>query len=187
MKGIPAANPISFQQPTSPWSNKMNIKNLHRLLTLSSIIAIFTSASVMAELSVGGVEAREGGTGFHKWMERMVEDSERRHESYGDVILRHADELRLTDEQMGKIYRIHQANQHRIKGISQKVNDATAWAHEIFLDPSKDEAAIRQAAKAHSAAFDELLDTALRTRKDINAVLNTDQLAKLPAMKSVPK
>ena len=165
----------------------MNIKNLHRLLTLSSIIAIFTSASVMAELSVGGVEAREGGTGFHKWMERMVEDSERRHESYGDVILRHADELRLTDEQMGKIYRIHQANQHRIKGISQKVNDATAWAHEIFLDPSKDEAAIRQAAKAHSAAFDELLDTALRTRKDINAVLNTDQLARLPAMKSVPK
>lgn len=165
----------------------MNIKNFHRLLTIFSIIAIFTSASVMAELSVGGVEAREGAMGFHKWMERMVEDSERRHESYGDVILRHADELRLTDEQMGKIYRIHQANKHRIKGISQKVNDATAWAHEIFLDPSKDEAAIRQAAKAHSAAFEELLDTALRTRKDINAVLNADQLAKLPALKSAPK
>jgi hypothetical protein len=55
------------------------------------------------------------------------------------------------------------------------VNDATAWAHEIFLDPSRDEAAIRQAAKAHCAAFDELLDTALETRKDINAVLNADQ------------
>ncbi len=165
----------------------MNMKNLRRLLTLSSIIAIVTSTSVLAEISVGGVEAREGGMGFHKWMERMVEDSELRHESYGDVILRHGDELRLTDEQIGKIYRIHQANQHRIKGISQKVNDATAWAHEIFLDPSKDEAAIRQAAKAHSAAFDELLDTALKTRKDINAVLNADQLAKLPAIKSTPK
>lgn len=187
MNGIPAANPIPFQQPTSPWGNKMNIKTLHRLLTISSMIVIFNSASVMAELSVGGVEACEGGTGFHNWMERMVEDSERRHESYGDVILRYADELRLTDEQMGKIYRIHQANQHRIRGISQKVNDATAWAHEIFLDPSKDESAIRQAAKAHSAAFDELLDTALRTRKEINAVLNDDQLAKLPALKAAPK
>ncbi|MEY2680781.1 MAG: hypothetical protein RL661_1012 [Pseudomonadota bacterium] len=165
----------------------MNMKNPHRLLTLSAIIALFTSASVMAELSVGGVNALEGGVGFHKWMESMVEDNARRHESYGDVILRHADELQLTDEQMGKIYRIHQANQHRIRGISQKVNDATAWAHEIFLDPSKDEAAIRQAAKAHSAAFDELLDTALKTRKEINAILNTDQLVKLPALKSAPK
>jgi hypothetical protein len=88
---------------------------------------------------------------------------------------------------MGKIYRIHQANQHRIRGISQKVNDATAWAHEIFLDPSKDETDIRQAAKAHSAAFDELFDTALKTRKEINAIFNTDQLAKLPALKSAPK
>ena len=69
----------------------------------------------------------------------------------------------------------------------EKVNDATAWAHEIFLDPSRDEAAIRQAAKAHCAAFDELLDTALETRKDINAVLNADQLAKLPALKPTSK
>ena len=165
----------------------MSMKNLHGLVIISSIIAMVSSTSVLAEISVGEVAAREGAIGFHKWMERMVEDSERRHESYGDVILRHADELRLTDEQMGKIYRIHQANQHRIKGISQKVNDATVWAHEIFLDPSKDEAAIRQAAKAHSAAFDELLDTALRTRKEINAVLSADQLVKLPGIKSTPK
>lgn len=162
----------------------MNTIQLNGLMGLGLIVGLFCSATVMAELDVGDVAAREKGMGFEKWVASMVADNERRHESYGDVIFRHADELRLTDEQIGKIYRIHQANQQRIGGISRKVNDATAWAHEIFLDPSKDEAAIRQAAKAHSAAFEELLETALKTRKDINAVLNPDQLAKLPTLKS---
>lgn len=162
----------------------MNARLLNGLIGLALVMGLSCSATVMAELDVGDVAARDKGMGFDKWVASMVADNERRHESYGDVILRHADELRLTDEQIGKIYRIHQANQHRIGGISRKVNDATAWAHEIFLDPSKDEAAIRQAAKAHSAAFEELLDTALKTRKDINAVLNPDQLAKLPALKT---
>ena len=162
----------------------MNVRQVNGLIGLALVVGLSCSATVMAELDVGDVATRDKGMGFDKWVASMVADNERRHESYGDVILRHADELRLTDEQIGKIYRIHQANQHRIGGISRKVNDATAWTHEIFLDPSKDEAAIRQAAKAHSAAFEELLDTALKTRKDINAVLNPDQLAKLPAVKT---
>ena len=162
----------------------MNTRQLNGLMGLGLIVGLSCGATVRAELDVGDIAAREKSMGFEKWVASMVADNERRHESYGDVIFRHADELRLTDEQIGKIYRIHQANQHRIGGISRKVNDATAWAHEIFLDPSKDEAAIRQAAKAHSAAFEELLETALKTRKDINAVLNPDQLAKLPTLKS---
>ena len=119
MNGVSVAQFIPFYQPTSPWSYKINMKNLRSLVALSSIIAIFTSTSVLADMSIGGVDAREGGMGFHKWMEPMVEDSEPRHESHGDVILGHADELRLTDEQMGRIYQIYQANQHLIKDISQ--------------------------------------------------------------------
>jgi Spy/CpxP family protein refolding chaperone len=159
------------------------MKKLLKLLTISSLAGSLMSPFAVAE-SLSGVQAEghDGGFGFHKLMERMVDEGIRSHESYGDVILRHAEELQLSDEQIGKIYRIHQANQQRIMGISKKLRDATEWAHGIFLDPSKDEASIRQTAKAHNAAFDELLDTALKTRKDINAILTADQLAKLPTL-----
>jgi Spy/CpxP family protein refolding chaperone len=160
---------------------------LHKLLALSAIISLLGSTTAMADYPIGANDVREGGMGFHGWMEKMVEDNARRHESYGDVILRHGDALQLTDDQIGKIYRMHRANQQRIKGIGQKVNDATTWAHEIFLDPAKDETAIRQAAKAHSAAFDELVESALKTRREINAILTPEQLAKLPALKTNSK
>ena len=71
----------------------------------------------------------------------------------------------------------------RIQGINKKLHDATRWAHRMFLDPAKDEAAIRQAARAHTAAFDELLETALKTRRDINAVLTAEQQARLSSLK----
>lgn len=159
----------------------------NKLRTLTLLIALLGSATAGAEYPIASGDVLESGKGFHGWMEKMVEDNARRHESYGDVILRQGEELQLTDEQIGKIYRLHRANQQRIKGIGQKVNDATAWAHAIFLDPSKDETAIRQAAKAHSAAFDELVESALKTRREINAILTPEQLAKLPALKSISK
>jgi Spy/CpxP family protein refolding chaperone len=116
-------------------------------------------------------------------LERLVEARDRRHRSYGDIILKLAEPLKLTDEQLGKITRIHQDNQQRVMALGKKLRAATQWAHTLFLDPSKDEAAIRQAAKGHTETFEELVDTALKSRRDINAVLNEEQKSKLLTLK----
>ncbi len=153
------------------------------LALLASLMLVFSAAPATGEPQAAGDADGAGNPGLQGWMERLIEEGIRDHQSYGDVLLQHAEELRLTDDQMGRIYRLHQANQQRIQGINKKLHDATRWAHRMFLDPAKDEAAIRQAARAHTAAFDELLETALKTRRDINAVLTAEQQARLSSLK----
>ncbi|MFN5744545.1 MAG: Spy/CpxP family protein refolding chaperone [Methylococcaceae bacterium] len=108
------------------------------------------------------------------------------HESYGDMVLRQIDVLQLTDEQIGRIFRLHQANQHNIMAIARRLREATQWAHAMYLSPARDEAAIRQASRAHTAAFEELVETALKSRLAITTVLNTEQKARLLAIKPAP-
>lgn len=108
------------------------------------------------------------------------------HESYGDVVLRHMDDLKLSDEQIGKIARIHQNNQQKIRDIGKKLRETRTSAYRLFLNPASDEAAIRNAAKDHTAAFDALVETALKSRAAIDAVLTQEQLNRLKSLKAEP-
>ncbi len=148
------------------------------------VLGVLLQAQARAEepLSLPVMPDPPARSGVHPWLEQILAEERHRHESYGDVILRHEAELQLTDEQIGRIWRLHQANQQRIQAIAAKLQDATDWAHALFLDPTKDEASIRQAARSHGVAFDELVNTALRTRQDIHAVLTPAQQAKLPTL-----
>lgn len=102
------------------------------------------------------------------------------------MVLKYATELKLTDEQIGKITRIHQANQEKMEKLGPKLHETLKTTHEIFLNPSSDEAAIRKAAKEHATAFDELVETGLKSRNEINAVLTPEQLKLLQSKKSAP-
>jgi Spy/CpxP family protein refolding chaperone len=70
--------------------------------------------------------------------------------------------------------------------IARRVREATQWAHALYLSPARDEAAIRQASRAHTAAFEELVETALKARLAITTVLNPEQKARLLAIKPAP-
>ena len=107
-------------------------------------------------------------------------------ESYGDVVLRHMDVLKLSDEQIGRILRIHEENQRKIKELGRKLRELRKFAYELFLNPASDEPAIRKVGKDHNAAFDELVDTALKSRAAINAVLSPEQLSQLKSRKPSP-
>lgn len=96
-------------------------------------------------------------------------------ESYGDVVLRRVGDLALSDEQIGRITRIHLENQRKIRDIGWRLREARDSAYALFLAPSSSEAAIRQAARSHTAASDELVATALESRAAIDAVLTTEQ------------
>jgi len=59
--------------------------------------------------------------------------------------------------------------------------------HEVYLNPASDEAGIRKAAKEHSTAFEQLLETNLKARSEINAVLTPEQLKTLQSQKIEPE
>jgi Spy/CpxP family protein refolding chaperone len=121
----------------------------------------------------------EHGGKIRRFFERLKDEGPHKRESYGDVVLRHADALKLSDEQVGKIARIHQNNQEKIGEIGKKLRATRKSAYHLFLNPASDEAAIRKAAKEHTAAFDELVETALKSRAAINAALTPEQLNQL--------
>jgi Spy/CpxP family protein refolding chaperone len=113
----------------------------------------------------------EPGPGRHGMRRDMM--PQRR--GYAQVILDHADELKLTDEQVGKITRIHQENQARAEELGKKLHESMRETHEAFLNPASDEAAIKQKAQAHTTAFNEFLATALKLREAVNTVLTPSQ------------
>jgi len=148
----------------------------------------------MEGMQGGGMHAGHGGQsqemggmrggGMHEMMmEHMQEMHGARHKSYAQVVLEHTDELKLSDEQIGKITRIHQETQRKVDEINKKLHETMRKAHETFLNPASDEEAIRKAAKEHAAAFDELVDTTLKARNAINAILTPEQLQKLKSLK----
>ena len=110
----------------------------------------------------------------------------RLHESYGDIVLRRLEGLGLSDEQAGKILKIHEANQSRIQKLDQQLHAATRAAHALFLNPAADVAAIRRTADEHTSAFNELVETALSTRETINTILTAEQRQKLTGMSAKP-
>jgi len=56
----------------------------------------------------------------------------------------------------------------------------------VLLNPASDEAAIRKTAKEHTNLFNEVVETALKSRNEVNAVLTPDQLKQLQTKKVAP-
>jgi Spy/CpxP family protein refolding chaperone len=163
------------------------MKGLSMILA-SAVLSLAAGTSLAAEpAGTLGQPAPDGPVGkLRELPEPWHEGGPGRHESYGDVVLRHADDLKLSDEQIGKIVRIHQDNQRKIKDIGRRLRETRNSAYALFLNPGSDEAAIRKAAKDHTAAFDELVETALKTRAAINAILTPDQSNQLKSFKAEP-
>jgi periplasmic protein CpxP/Spy len=132
-------------------------------------------------------EGMQGGGMHAKMMRHMMrEQGEGDHKGYAEIVLQHIQELKLTDDQIGKITRIHQENQQKVADIGKRVKESMKAAHDAFLNPASDEAAIRKAGQEHMAAFNELVETALKSRNAINADLTPEQLQKLKSLKSEP-
>ncbi len=119
-------------------------------------------------------------------MQAMREHGRKEQKSYADIVLQFADDLKLSDEQIGKITRIHQAAQKNMEELGPKMHESLKATHEVFLNPASDEAAIRKTAKEHTSLFNELVETAMKSRNEINAVLTPDQLKQLQTKKLAP-
>lgn len=119
----------------------------------------------------------------HK-MQKMHGRMRHHEKSYADAVIKQAEALGLTDEQLGKIVRIQMAEKKHRKELMGKLHKSMQTALSGLRNPAADDAEIRKAGAAHAADFDALIDAALQAREKINAVLTPEQRAKLNAMKS---
>lgn len=173
--------------------NKLSVLSFVAMLALT--VSLFASAADDPHAAHAAAQGEQPGGGGHgggmhemmmQHMQGMREHGRKEHKGYADVVLKYADELKLSDEQIGKITRIHQGSQQKIEELGPKLHESLKAAHDVFLSPASDEAAIRKAAKEHSVVFDQLVETALKARNEINAVLTAEQLKQLQTKKVGP-
>jgi Spy/CpxP family protein refolding chaperone len=148
-------------------------------------ISAFMLALILPAMPMAGEHKEECG-GARKGREMMMhrmEGMHARHAGYTSMVLSRAEELKLSDEQLGKILRIQQQHRTAYKEIMEKLHKSMQAGYKEYMDPNADEAAIRKAAQEHAAVFNKLVEEGLKERKEVNAVLTPAQKAQLLSIK----
>lgn len=123
----------------------------------------------------------------HKKAENKHSDhdcmGEQKIKDYAYLFLSNAETLALTDEQLGKIARIHLKYAHENKQAKQKAHKKMMAFTKASLKPSTSEAKLRKLGTEHTQAFNTLIELHINERKAVHKVLTVDQINKLKTMK----
>jgi Spy/CpxP family protein refolding chaperone len=103
--------------------------------------------------------------------------------SYAHMVTLHADALKLTDEQLGKLTRLHLQQMKTHQEIMHKLHKSMMDFHQESMKPAADENTLRNFGKDHANAFSEMVEQGIKARGEVNAILTTEQQAQLKAMK----
>lgn len=102
--------------------------------------------------------------------------------SYPHAVLAHAEELKLSDEQMGKIVRIELRHDSEHKKIMEHMRKSMHQVHKSLMDPAADPAGIREASKEHSRVHQDIVEDRIKERDEVHAILTPEQREQLKAL-----
>ncbi len=157
-----------------------------RVLNVTALsLVLFASAFAVEHEQRGGMEERCEMMRHQMMMHRMGKRAHDEHgrKGYAQMVLGQAEALKLSDEQLGKIARIQMQHQKSRREITKKLHKSMLAARRGIMDPASDETVIRNAVKDHAAAFDEMIEDALKQRQEVNAVLTPEQQKQLQSLK----
>nr|WP_281719750.1 Spy/CpxP family protein refolding chaperone [Nitrosomonas nitrosa] len=112
----------------------------------------------------------------------MRHDHDHSH-SYAQMVASHAEALQLTNEQLGKVVRLHMKGEKAHKKLKQKMHKSHHAFKEASMKPSTDEAALDKLAKEHAADHQAMIDHHINERKVVHEILTPEQLSQLKTMK----
>lgn len=102
---------------------------------------------------------------------------------YAHMVTMHADALKLTDEQLGKLTRLHQQHMQAHQEIMHKLHKSMKDFRQESMKPAAEESALRNLGKEHADAFNAMVEHSIKVRSEANAVLTPEQQAQLKTMK----
>lgn len=120
------------------------------------------------------------GCGMMGHMKRRMKQ---RGHSYAHMISTHAEELELSDAQLGRIVRLHRKHSQEHKQFMKKIRKSMMQFHHESMKPSTDDAALRKLGNDHVEAFKTMLEQHIRDRNVVHAILSSDQREQLKTMK----
>lgn len=111
-------------------------------------------------------------------------DHEHHHHSYAHNVVRQAEALGLSDEQLGKIVRIHlkedpKAHDH----LKKKMKESMKAFRKAVAQPAVDEETLRKLGQEHIDSFNEMVAHHIEERKAVRSILTPEQVEKLKDIK----
>ena len=95
----------------------------------------------------------------------------------------HADALKLSDAQLGKIVRLHFKHAQEHQQFKQKIHKSMMEFHQESMKPGTDDATLRKLGKDHAEAFNAMIEQHIKDRNAVNAILSADQRSQLKTLK----
>ena len=102
---------------------------------------------------------------------------------YAHLIIAHADTLKLSDEQLGKIVRLHLKHEQEQERLKEKVKKSMKAFKKASMSPGTSDAQLSKLGKDHTDAFNAMVDFHINERKDIHSVLTEAQRKTLETLK----
>ena len=103
--------------------------------------------------------------------------------SYAHMITTHADELKLSDAQLGRIVRLHMKHAQEHKQFKKTIRKSMMHFHHASMKPSTDDATLRKLGNEHVESFKAMLEQHIRSRNVVHAILTAEQREQLKTMK----
>jgi hypothetical protein len=103
--------------------------------------------------------------------------------SYAYMITTHADELELSDAQLGRIFRLNLKHSQEHKQYRKRIRKSMMHFHHESMKPSTDDATLRKLGNNHMEAFKAMLEQHIRNRNVVHAILTTEQRDQLKTIK----
>lgn len=137
----------------------------------------------------GGGDSHSGGHGDHGKGDKKGDKDHHHHHghnhSYAHSIAKQADTLGLSDEQLGKVVRMHlKEDKQAHERIKQKMMESMKAFRKAVGEPATDDETLRKLGQAHVDSFNEMVKYHLDERKAVNSILTPEQIGKLKDIKS---
>lgn len=101
---------------------------------------------------------------------------------YAHMIIPHADALKLSDEQLGKITRLHLRHKKEHEKLKQKLQKSMKEFHSKSMQPSASDTQVLNLSKELTAAFNEMIEYHLKERQAVHAILSDEQKNQLSTL-----
>lgn len=131
----------------------------------------------------GGHKEKEGKDDHDKHGDKKHGGMTKHGHDYAHLIIPHADKLKLSDEQLGKITRLHLKHEQAHEKLKQKLHKSMKTFKKNSMKPGTSDAQLRELGKELAAAFNEMIEFHIKERQAVHAILSDDQKNQLKTMK----
>lgn len=128
-------------------------------------------------------EHGKGKEGKENHGDKKGHDMKKDSHDYAHLIIAHGDTLKLSDEQLGKIVRLHLKHEHEHEQLKEKMKKSMKGFKKESMNPSATDAQLLKLGKDHTDVFKAMVDFHINERKDIHSVLTESQRKTLETLK----